>query len=98
VSEETPEFEPTTNSIPGELPDTANVSEETPELELVVDATVEPEAVILPIKAEEESLLDLSPPSSVSLTTDATEAEAPNEGLVRRRRRRSSAAENRTED
>jgi ribonuclease E len=114
VSEETPEFEPT-NLIPGQLPDAANVSEETPDLESVVDSTVEPEAVILPIKAE-ESLQELSPPSSVSVTTDATEpepvsppssvsattdateAEAPTEGLVRRRRRRSSAAENKTED
>lgn len=100
VSEnETPELEPTTNSSPEQFSDAANVSEnETPELESVVDS-IQPEAVILPIKVE-ESLPEVPafPAAEVSVTTDTPEVEAPNEVLVRRRRRRSSATANKAED
>lgn len=86
-------------TLPGQLPVTSTLSEAAPD-ELTLESTpAEPDTMVLPVNLAPEFAPDTpeSIPSPVSLTTAQSEA---NNGvsLNRRRRRRSSAIENKTED
>jgi len=87
-------------TLPGQLPTVDTASEnELPDSKSTNDSSIEPDRIIPPIKADQESFPDMPDPepSSVSIITD--ESKANNEVSVnRRRRRRSSATENRVED